>query len=115
MEGNDACILQQGAGRFSAQFSRPPEVEEALGLTLVYPDSYVLTKAWVQGVNMYMGRSAILLDASQRQDGDIISQARVFLGACSEKNMKWQLVTVLVESTSGQERKLFYNFETRRT
>ena len=114
IEASDACVNQQYGQRFIAQFTRPPEVEEELGLILTYPDSYFLAEAWVQGVNMYMGRSAVLLDASQRQDGEIISQARLFLGACSEKNMKWQLVTVFVENTSGEERKLFYNFATQR-
>lgn len=114
IEGSDACVIQQHTQRFVAQFSSPPEVEEELSLVLTYPDSYALAEAWVQGVNMYMGRSAVLLDANRRQNGKIISQGVLFLGACSEKNMKWQLVTIFVKNTSGQKLKLFYNFETQR-
>lgn len=114
IEGSEACSIQQHAQRFIAEFSRPPEVEEEIGVNLTYPDAYELEEAWVQGVNMYMGRSAVLLDSSLKQDGQIISKGMLFLGACSEKNMKWQLVTIFVESRSGRELKLFYNFETQR-
>jgi hypothetical protein len=114
IEGRDACTIQQHGEGFVVAFSRIPEVEEEITLKLTYPDSYELREAWVQGINMYMGRSAILLDSNQKQDGQINSKAMLFLGACSEKNMKWQLVTLFVETASGQELKLFYNFDTQR-
>jgi hypothetical protein len=112
VESTLPCIFDISDTRFSLQFLQSPEVEEELKLQIEYPDTYSLSKAWVQGVNMYMGKSAVLLDSNELLGEQLVGEARIFLGACSEKNMQWQLITVYID-TSGQELKLFYNFDTQ--
>jgi protease II len=115
VQGSDACTIQRHEqNNFILAFSRPPELEEEMTLSISYPDSYTLSQAWVQGVNMYMGRSAVVLEPSQGHEGTMSHNGVLFLGACSEKNMQWQLVTTFVDRSTGDEFKLFYNFDTQR-
>ena len=112
IEGTSRCVIQRQEEQFSLKLANSPQIEEEISLLLEYPSSYKLSKAWVQGVNMYMGRSALVIEDTKANGKQTFTKALFFLGACSEKNMLWQLVTIYIEPASGQEIKLFYNFST---
>jgi hypothetical protein len=112
IEGTSLCVIQRQEEKFSIELLDTPQVEEEISLLLEYPSSYKLSKAWVQGVNMYMGRSALVIEDIKSNRTKTFTNALFFLGACSEKNMLWQLVTIYIEPVSGNEIKLFYNFST---
>lgn len=108
----EQCVLVIEQQEFAVQMLRPAEVEEELGIKLVFPAHYRLEKSWIQGVNMYMGRTA-LLPKNIVSDGDkSFSELTFFLGACSESKMQWQLVLVYLNPISGTQHRLFYNFST---
>lgn len=112
IEGTSQCIIKRQDEIFSLQLSNKPQIEEEISLLLEYPNSYELSAAWIQGVNMYMGRSALVIQSKESKGKQTFTKALFFLGACSEKNMLWQLVTIYTEPISGDELKLFYNFST---
>jgi hypothetical protein len=110
--GTDECVLVVKQQTFIAQMLQPVELEEEQQVKLVFPAHYRLQKSWIQGINMYMGRTA-LIPLKHYSDGDVsTSELIFFLGACSEKKMQWQLVVIYLNPVSGAEHTLFYNFST---
>lgn len=89
------------------------ELEEELKLEFTLPTSLKLVGTWVQGINMYMGKTALIIDSSQNRGLQEVYQASLFLGACSEPNMKWQLV-LQGQNSSGEKQSFFFNFSTER-
>lgn len=58
-------------------------------------DAIIATSGYIEGINMYMGRTPILWDETQ---GHTI-QGRFMLGSCSEPVMQWRmLIAVTLES-----------------
>lgn len=109
----DVCHLLSDDRQVSVQFEQPIEIEEELLLTIALPADVKIQSMWVQGVNMYMGKTAVLVDSSYQQKNNIVHQARLFLGACSEPKMKWQLVIKTIDDKK-LEQSWFYNFTTDR-
>jgi hypothetical protein len=110
--GADECVLIVEQQEFVAQMLQPAEVEEELRVKLLFPAVYRLEKSWIQGINMYMGRTALIPQTSHSDAEVSISELTFFLGACSENKMQWQLVLIYLNPVSGEQRKLFYNFST---
>ncbi|MFT6951922.1 MAG: hypothetical protein ACJAUL_003078 [Paraglaciecola sp.] len=112
LAGADECVLVVEQQKFVAQMLQQVEVEEELRVKLVFPAAYRLQKGWVQGINMYMGKTA-LMPQNSHSDGEVsTNELLFFLGACSEKKMQWQLVVIYLNPVSGTEHTLFYNFST---
>ena len=112
ISGTSKCIILRQNKEFSLELYKRPQIEEEIRLRLEYPNSYELSKAWVQGVNMYMGQSAVVIEKTKFSAKQNTTKGLFFLGACSEKNMIWQIVTIYTDPLSGHEVKLFYNFAT---
>jgi hypothetical protein len=62
---------------------------------------------------MYMGKTAIIADNTYVQDTQKVYNARLFLGACSEPAMKWQMI---IQTSTNNElmQSWFFNFSTNR-
>lgn len=110
--GLKECVLVIDQQEFVVQMLQPFHVEEELPVKLTFPSQYRLTGSWIQGVNMYMGKTALLPKNSVSDGAKVVSELTFFLGACSEDKMKWQLVLIYLNPVSGEEQKLFYNFST---
>jgi hypothetical protein len=108
----DECILVVEQQTFVAQMLQPVEVEEELQVKLVFPAVYRLQKSWIQGINMYMGQTALIPKNSDSDAEVTTSELTFFLGSCSESKMQWQLVLIYLNPVTGAEHKLFYNFST---
>lgn len=105
------CILSNDDLQVSVQFLQAIEVEEELKLQIKIPEDAKVVQMWVQGVNMYMGKHAVLTDAIFAQNGFKLYQASLFLGACSESKMKWQLI-IQTENSEEAKESWFFNFDT---
>ena len=68
---------------------------------------------WVQGINMYMGKNAVLADSTYAKEAKKVYNARLFLGACSEPAMRWQLI-IQTTDNNELEQSWFFNFSTDR-
>lgn len=110
------CALSFKQQQFSITISPQPIVlEEELTVDFIYPQKMQLTSAWVEGVNMFMGKTRILLSETIEDQQDKMTTGMLFLGSCSEANMRWRLVTEFKEDgSSAQPERLYFNFSTKR-
>jgi hypothetical protein len=70
-----------------ARFSTQPMPEESITLSLRMPNDEIIESAWIEGVNMYMGKVPVLLEQSVKGEWS----GWFMLGSCSEPVMTWQL------------------------
>ena len=84
---NETCEFLIDDKLAIATFSAMPEAEESVTVKLLVPAGEVIESAWIEGVNMYMGKIPVLLD----NDGEGEWSGWFMLGSCSEPVMKWQL------------------------
>jgi hypothetical protein len=113
VETGSACTLIINHRLVSVEFLQTIEVEEELALSITTSDNIQIKEMWVQGVNMYMGKSAVLSYSVYAQDAKMVYKSRLFLGSCSEPAMKWQLVIQTVDDKQVKQ-SWFYNFSTDR-
>ena len=107
------CVVFDDGQQIIVRFLQEIEVEEELLLKITVPDNTKIKQMWVQGVNMYMGKSAVLADSIYAENDKKIYNARLFLGSCSETAMKWQLIIQTKDNTQV-EQSWFFNFSTDR-
>ncbi len=84
---NETCEFLFDGEVAIATFSTMPEPEESVTLKILIPENQEIESAWIEGVNMYMGKIPVLLD----NDGQGKWSGWFMLGSCSEPVMKWQL------------------------
>ncbi len=107
------CVVFDNGQQISVRFLQEIELEEESLLTITVPKNTKIKKMWVQGINMYMGRNAVLTDSIYAEEGEQIYNARLFLGACSEPAMRWQLIIQTTDDNQA-EQSWFFNFSTDR-
>jgi hypothetical protein len=86
------CTFVYKNDEISVKFLSPIVTEEEILLSIELPQELKLTEAWVEGVNMFMGKTPIM----KTDDGYV-----TFLGSCSLAKMQWQL-NLNIENQNGQ-------------
>lgn len=84
---NETCEFLIDDKLAIATFSTMPEAEESVTVKLLVPGDEVIESAWIEGVNMYMGKIPVLLEDNGKGEWS----GWFMLGSCSEPIMKWQL------------------------
>ncbi|WP_394220231.1 hypothetical protein [Alteromonas gracilis] len=84
---NETCEFLIDGKIAIATFSTAPIPEESVTLKLFIPQNQSIESAWIEGVNMYMGKIPVLLN----DNGEGKWSGWFMLGSCSEPVMKWQL------------------------
>ena len=84
---NETCEFLIGNDIAIAHFSEKPVAEESVTVTFSIPPNYVVESAWIEGVNMYMGKIPVLLEQGPQGKWS----GWFMLGSCSEPVMRWQL------------------------
>ena len=84
---NETCEFLIDDKLAIASFSTMPKPEESVTVKLLIPEGKNIESAWIEGVNMYMGKIPVLLES----DGKGKWSGWFMLGSCSEPVMKWQL------------------------
>jgi hypothetical protein len=107
------CVVFGNNGQISVRFLQEIEVEEELLLNIIVPKNTKIKQMWVHGVNMYMGKNAVLTDSVYAEGIKKVYNARLFLGSCSEPAMRWQLI-IKTEDDTQLEQSWFFNFSTDR-
>lgn len=107
------CNVFMDNQEVEVRFLQEIEVEEELLLTIAIPNNTKIAKMWVQGINMYMGKNAVLTDSVYLKDDKKVHNARLFLGACSEPAMRWQLIVQTINEEQVKQ-SWFFNFSTDR-
>ena len=78
----EKCTFSDVAGPISVKFLSPIVTEEEILLDITLPESLVIQDAWIEGVNMYMGKTRII-----RENDAYLT----FLGSCNLARMQWRL------------------------
>lgn len=107
------CVVFDKGQRISVRFLQKIQLEEELLLTITIPNNTNIKTMWVQGTNMYMGKNAVLTDGFYVDKGKKVYNARLFLGSCSEPDMRWQLIIKTI-SDEQLAQSWFFNFSTNR-
>jgi hypothetical protein len=107
------CVVFDNDQRVSVQFLQKIELEEELSLIITVPKNTKIKQMWVQGINMYMGKSAVMVESVYAKEQQKDYNARLFLGSCSEPAMRWQLI-IQTTDESQTEQSWFFNFATDR-
>ncbi|MDO6565856.1 hypothetical protein Q4561_02180 [Alteromonas sp. 1_MG-2023] len=84
---NEHCDFLIDDKRATAKFSEKVEPETSITILLNLPEGAIIESAWIEGVNMYMGKIPVLLE--NKLNGSWTGW--FMLGSCSEPVMKWQL------------------------
>ena len=84
---NETCEFLIREDIAIAHFSTPPVPEESITVSLSLPQGIVIESAWIEGMNMYMGKIPVLLEAQANGKWS----GWFMLGSCSEPVMRWQL------------------------
>lgn len=101
---NGACSIDDSGVKIDIQFapaSIPLETE--LDISMMSASPLSIRQAWVEGINMYMGRIPVQFESNDGMNW----HAPLFLGMCSEPDMQWQLI---VEVTGNGGKSLFKRF-----
>ncbi len=86
------CTFMYGDDQISINFLSPIVTEEEILLTLELPPNVKLNEAWIEGLNMFMGKTPVIEEA-----GHYVT----FLGSCNLDKMHWQL-NLKIEDKNGQ-------------
>ncbi len=84
---NNICELSIDDELAVARFSETPIPEESITLSVRLPEGKAIESAWIEGVNMYMGKIPVMFDETDGGEW----QGWFMLGSCSEPVMTWQL------------------------
>jgi hypothetical protein len=107
------CIVKEHGQQVSVQFLQKIEVEEQISLSITVPSNTEIKQMWVQGINMYMGKNAVIVESVYAKEMKKVYNAYLFLGSCSEPAMKWRLIIQTVDN-NGLEQSWLFNFATNR-
>jgi len=86
------CTYVYGIDELTVNFLSPIVTEEEISLTFDLPPHAKLTEAWVEGLNMFMGKTPVI-----EEEGRYVT----FLGSCNLDKMHWQL-NFKIEDQNGQ-------------
>ncbi|GAA6185909.1 hypothetical protein NBRC116595_31590 [Aliiglaciecola sp. NS0011-25] len=93
-----SCRIELDDSIMQVSFSDfPIQIEEMLNLSIIYDTHYVVRRGWLEGTNMYMGKTPLFLKTSRidKLNNQVNLDAELFIGACSESNMRWKLTIEL--------------------
>ncbi|GAB5380678.1 MAG: hypothetical protein Alis3KO_20100 [Aliiglaciecola sp.] len=112
LEGK-SCTLKLVDSEVTLNFEQYPIViEEVIKFSIEHNAHFVLQKGWVEGTNMFMGKTNLAIGKSVTLNNAINHQIELFLGACSEPRMRWKLVLDLTDVRTGQEHQVSVFFQT---
>jgi len=92
---NKQCLFENPSTTLGIKFKHLPVIEEEMLIDFDISDENQINSAWIEGVNMYMGKMPVIFDNDKNVNGV------TFLGSCSQTNMQWQLF-IEVKNKAGQ-------------
>jgi hypothetical protein len=83
---SDTCTMRVFNSQLSVKFEQAPQTEEELYLNFDFGRGLSIEQAWIEGVNMYMGKTPVLFEDPANR-----GRAVTFLGSCNLAEMQWRL------------------------
>jgi hypothetical protein len=107
------CTFYMDDQQVIVKFVGKAQVEELNQVNITLPKDAKLDFAWVQGVNMFMGKIPLSKLPSENARSKAEQAYEFFIGSCSEAHMRWQLI-LTVTSAEHKSKRLFVNFATEK-
>lgn len=103
---NNKCELKQEDLKLGIVFNKEPVTEEEVFFNIALDEGWEIKRAWVEGVNMYMGKSPAVFENPK-----LPTQGLFFLGSCNLEKMEWRLIIdvqkTLVDGNDTAKKKQF--------
>ncbi|MCC2615702.1 hypothetical protein LJ739_05560 [Aestuariibacter halophilus] len=111
------CTFETGGQRIRISLdSQTVPLETLFTLHMTYPHSLTFKQAWIEGVNMFMGKMQVVpLSQPSREGENTTLDAESFLGSCSEPHMEWRMVVEFVQEEKQPPLRLELYFDTQRS
>lgn len=110
---NGQCTLITENQSFDVVVTPTPiQVEEQSEVSITIPKEWRLDSAWIEGVNMFMGRMQIAQQSTRFHETTTELRASFFLGSCSQPNMTWKIILKLYKGDEDNPLFLEYHFTT---
>jgi hypothetical protein len=106
---NNSCHFSVESGELIMEFDQSPMIEEEMLLNIIFPSGFTLANAWIEGVNMYMGKTPVILES--KGDGQV--QGITFLGSCTQPKMEWVMKLNVKNEKTEQTRVYSVLFTTK--
>ncbi|MFW8589665.1 hypothetical protein ACOI22_02565 [Glaciecola sp. 2405UD65-10] len=90
------CTFSDGDLRASVEFEQVPVVEEELFVKIDVDSAWRIQKAWVEGINMYMGKTPVLFEDNNNKKRGV-----TFLGSCNLSTMQWHIYIEVKNDNTG--------------
>ena len=103
--GRSPCVIKTPDYQVSITLQNQQVVLEQETFVDIQVKNAQLTEAWIEGVNMYMGKIPLM----QERDSTHV----FFLGSCSEPDMHWRL-NIILEDNTGSAHSHYVDFYTQR-
>lgn len=85
---NNRCVFVIEQQKFDVTFLKKPATDEENRFSITSSAAFSLDNSWVEGVNMYMGKTPVIVEQQNSQD----TKALLYLGSCNLNSMEWQLI-----------------------
>ncbi len=96
---NNYCEFIVDQQIFEVSFLDSPLVEEENRVSISSNENFTISRAWIEGINMYMGKSPVIIESAT----DNSAQALYFLGSCNLETMQWRMLIQLEHKTHPVE------------
>lgn len=90
----ESCVFVVDQSSLEVEFLQTPISEEELTLKFKTNNGLKIVNVWIEGVNMYMGKTPVLFETDE-------NIGITFLGSCNLAEMKWRL-NIEVQNKKGE-------------
>lgn len=90
----------------------PVLIEEMTEVQIRHPSEWALKSAWIEGVNMFMGKINVFIEDSRIEMSQKQHNANFFLGSCSRPDMTWKMVLEIKQEGKAVPIFLEFHFAT---
>ena len=96
---NNYCEFIVDQQIFEVSFVNSPLVEEENRANISSKQKFTISRAWIEGINMYMGKTPVIIESAT----DNSAQVLYFLGSCNLETMQWRMLIQLEQKTHPVE------------
>lgn len=87
------------------KFEQKPVAEEELFISFSLPNKLAIERAWIEGVNMYMGKTPVMFE-----DAHDDTRGVTFLGSCNQAEMQWRLHAQVKNKATSEVALIHFTF-----
>ncbi len=111
------CVFGEESIDLSIVFRQKPVIEEELFVEILHASEQKISRAWIEGINMYMGKIPVMFDDPIMKQQDTVNGngelGVFFLGSCTESKMQWVLYVETTQKNTELPKRYSVFFDTQ--